>query len=33
VTIVVTGNNGNEASDVFEEIKFGVCGKCSKLWK
>jgi hypothetical protein len=31
VTIVVTGSDNQEASDVFEEIKLGVCGKCSKL--
>jgi hypothetical protein len=32
VTIVITDSDGQEASDVFEEIKLGVCGKSSKLW-
>ena len=31
VVIVTTGNDSNKTKDLFEELRLGVCGKCSAL--
>ena len=33
VVIVTTGNDSRKTKDLFEELRLGVCGKCSALWK
>jgi hypothetical protein len=31
VVIITTGNDSNKTKDLFEELRLGVCGKCSAL--
>ena len=31
VVIVTTGNDSSKTKDLFEELRLGVCGKCSAL--
>jgi len=31
VVIITTGNNSRKTKDLFEELRLGVCGKCSAL--
>ena len=32
VVIITTGNDSRKTKDLFEELRLGICGKCSDLW-
>ena len=31
VVVITTGNNSNKTNELFEELRLGICGKCSAL--